>query len=201
MKKRMIVVIMAVALMCTVLSGCKTMSDEMMTAVTSFTDEVSRITEQTDEATELLGKASDLLTNGKPVADVTATSALQTAMETVKEQVTFEVSKRPSSLNAINEAVEQLKSIDYTPQLTALKNAITAVVNSQEDYAMNDTLVTLENGVWGVYENGELTDYSGIAENEHGTWYVKDGAVDFTYTGSYDFAGKTFEVNGGKVNK
>lgn len=200
MKKKIAVVLVVVALLCTVLSGCKTMSDEMMTAVTAFTDEVSRITGQVEESKDLLEKASELLSSGKPVSDVTATSTLQTAIESAKEQIQFDAPKRPSSLNAMNETIEQLKSIDYTPQLTAVKEGIQAVVNSQEDYSMNDTLVTLENGTWGVYENGEMSDYTGIAQNEFGAWYVKDGAVDFTYTGSYDFAGKTFQVAAGKVN-
>ena len=55
------------------------------------------------------------------------------------------------------------------------------------------------NGVWGVYENGQPTDYTGIAQNQYGSWYVKDGKVDFTYTGSYDFAGTTFNVVTGEV--
>ncbi|MBQ2015908.1 MAG: hypothetical protein II207_02785, partial [Clostridia bacterium] len=80
-----------------------------------------------------------------------------------------------------------------------LKDATQDVVDSQEDYEMNDTLVTQENGVWGVYEDGKLTDYTGLAQNEYGTWYVKAGKVDFTYSGSYDFAGKTFNVVTGEV--
>ena len=65
---------------------------------------------------------------------------------------------------------------------------------------MNDTLVTKENGVWGVYKDGALDEsYNGLAKNEYGTWYVKDGKVDFSFSGTYDFAGYTYVVNGGKV--
>lgn len=199
MKKKLTVLVMALVLLCTLLSGCKSMPDEMMNAVTMFTDQVTRITDQTAEAGELLEKAQSVLTSGKPVADVTTTSKLQAAVDTVKEKVKFEVPKRPASLNAINEKVEELKNIDFTSYLDQLKDATQGVINSQEDYEMNDTLVTKENGTWGVFENGKLTDYTGLAQNEYGTWYVKDGAVDFTFTGSYDFAGKTFQVNGGKV--
>lgn len=199
MKRKLTVLVMAVALLCTLLSGCKSMSDEMAAAVTMFKDQVTRITDQTAEAGELLEKAQSVLSSGKPVSDVTTTSKLQSAIDTVKEKVKFEVPKRPPSLNAINEKVEELKGIDFTSYLDQLKDATQGVVDSQEDYEMNDTLVTQENGVWGVYEDGKLTDYTGLAQNEYGTWYVKDGKVDFTYSGSYDFAGKTFNVVTGEV--
>ena len=199
MRKKLTVLLMAVALLCTLLGGCKSMPDEMAAAVTMFKDQVTRITDQTAEAGELLEKAQSVLTNGKPVSDVTTTSKLQSAIDTVKEKVKFEVPKRPPSLNAINEKVEELKGIDFTSYLDQLKDATQGVVDSQEDYEMNDTLVTQENGVWGVYEDGKLTDYTGLAQNEYGTWYVKDGKVDFTYSGSYDFAGKTFNVVTGEV--
>lgn len=199
MKKKLTVLVMAVALLCTLLSGCKSMPDEMAAAVTMFTDQVTRITDQTAEAGELLEKAQSVLSSNKPVSDVTTTSKLQSAIDTVKEKVKFEIPKRPPSLNAINEKVEELKGIDFTSYLDQLKDATQGVVDSQEDYAMNDTLVTQENGVWGVYEDGKLTDYTGLAQNEYGTWYVKDGKVDFTYSGSYDFAGKTFNVVTGEV--
>ena len=199
MKKKLTVLVMAVALLYTLLSGCKSMPDEMAAAVTMFKDQVTRITDQTAEAGELLEKAQSVLSSNKPVSDVTTTSKLQSAMDTVKEKVKFEIPKRPPSLNAINEKVEELKGIDFTSYLDQLKDATQGVVDSQEDYEMNDTLVTQENGVWGVYEDGKLTDYTGLAQNEYGTWYVKDGKVDFTYSGSYDFAGKTFNVVTGEV--
>ena len=199
MKRKLTVLIMAVALLCTLFSGCKSMPDEMAAAVTMFKDQVTRITDQTAEAGELLEKAQSVLSSGKPVSDVTTTSKLQSAIDTVKEKVKFEVPKRPPSLNAINEKVEELKGIDFTSYIDQLKDATQGVVDSQEDYEMNDTLVTQENGVWGVYEDGKLTDYTGLAQNEYGTWYVKAGKVDFTYSGSYDFAGKTFNVVTGEV--
>ncbi len=41
--------------------------------------------------------------------------------------------------------------------------------------------------IWGVYARGEdgtsqlVTDYTGLIENDFGTWYAVDGIVDFTY--------------------
>lgn len=200
MKNRILVLVMALAVMCSLLAGCKAMPDELKAAIDAFTTQVSRITEQTEEAGSLITAAEDLLTSGKPVADVTTTSKLQSVVETAKEAVKFEAPKRPTSLNAINEKVEELKNIDFGSYITDLKLATKKVKDSQEDYAMNDTLVTKENGVWGVYKEGTLDQsYNGLAKNEYGTWYVKDGLVDFSFSGTYDFAGYTYVVNGGKV--
>ena len=199
MKRKLTVLVMAVALLCTLLSGCKSMPDELRDAIGVFNDQVTRITAQTEEAGKLVEKATEVLSSGKPVSDVTTTSKLQSIVDVVKEKVNFEVPKRPASLNAINEKVKELQNIDFTSYIDQLKSATQDVVDSQEDYAMNDTEVTQVNGVWGVYENGQPTDYTGIAQNQYGSWYVKDGKVDFTYTGSYDFAGTTFDVVTGEV--
>ena len=199
MKRKLTVIVMAVALLCMLLSGCKSMPDELRDAIGVFNDQVTRITAQTEEAGKLVEKAQSVLKSGKPVSDVTTTSKLQSVVDVVKEKVKFEAPKRPAALNAINEQVKELQKIDFTNYIDQLKSATQDVVDSQEDYAMNDTEVTQVNGVWGVYEDGKLTDYTGIAQNQYGSWYVKDGKVDFTFTGSYDFAGKTFNVVTGEV--
>lgn len=56
-------------------------------------------------------------------------------------------------------------------------------------------------GKWGVYRGGELvTDYSGIASNSLGTWYLKDGLVDFSFTGYLNVNGTVYPVTKGKVD-
>ncbi|GEM_PF-225895 len=57
-----------------------------------------------------------------------------------------------------------------------------------------------ENGIWTYYENGsENHDYTGLAQNENGWWYVKDGVVDFTYNGLVEYNGQNWCVFGGGV--
>ena len=47
-----------------------------------------------------------------------------------------------------------------------------------------DAKVSEEEYGWGVYQYGSLVrSYNGIGSNELGTWYIKDGLVDFKYTG------------------
>ena len=53
-----------------------------------------------------------------------------------------------------------------------------------------------DDGVWHYIQNGKVrTDYEGIIANNYGAWYVKDGVVQFEFTGTY--LGYTIET--GKV--
>ena len=38
-------------------------------------------------------------------------------------------------------------------------------------------------GNWYYYENGQIVNKTTVAPNENGWWFVRDGKVDFTYTG------------------
>ncbi len=54
---------------------------------------------------------------------------------------------------------------------------------------------------WGVYQYGGLVrSYNGIASNELGTWYIKDGLVDFKFSGYMKVNGTTYKVTEGKVD-
>ena len=44
-------------------------------------------------------------------------------------------------------------------------------------------LCTDKYGDWHYYEDGEVSDYTGMAFNEYGWWYVTDGEIDDSYTG------------------
>ena len=90
MKNRILVLAMALTMVLALFSGCKSAPDEMLDAIQTFGSEVSRITEQTKEVGTLIDKATEVLTSGKPVADVTTTSKLQDVMDKAKENVKFE---------------------------------------------------------------------------------------------------------------
>lgn len=58
-----------------------------------------------------------------------------------------------------------------------------------------------EDGKWGVYlDESVVHGYNGIASNSLGTWYIKDGFVDFTFTGYVSVNGSTYKVTEGKVD-
>lgn len=54
---------------------------------------------------------------------------------------------------------------------------------------------------WGLYQGDNVAQlYNGIASNDLGTWYIRNGLVDFDYTGYLKVNGTTYKVDGGKVD-
>ncbi len=55
-------------------------------------------------------------------------------------------------------------------------------------------------GKWALINNGTVvSDFTGIAKNDLGTWYVQNGLVDFGFSGKVVFNGVTYDVENGKV--
>ena len=55
-------------------------------------------------------------------------------------------------------------------------------------------------GTWYYFEDGSFaSDYTGLASNSSGTWYVEEGIVDFGYTGLIKFDGTWYYIKGSKV--
>lgn len=68
------------------------------------------------------------------------------------------------------------------------------------DDTINNAVVSNVGDVWGVFRDGQLDEsYTGIGTNNFGQWYVKDGKVDFTFSGEYAYGGLLYNVNAGKV--
>jgi len=42
-------------------------------------------------------------------------------------------------------------------------------------------------------------DFNGIAENANGKWYIRNGKVDFTYSGSFWWKNKKYVIKNGAV--
>ena len=56
----------------------------------------------------------------------------------------------------------------------------------------NTTEVMVINNKWRKVENGIVKyDYNGLGTNANGTWYIKNGTMDFTYTGTFVDTDKT----------
>ena len=61
--------------------------------------------------------------------------------------------------------------------------------------------VTWLNGGWFYVRNGAVDySYTGVAPNENGWWYVKNGKVDFSYTGIAQNEYGWWRIENGKVN-
>ena len=75
-----------------------------------------------------------------------------------------------------------------------------AYVNGQK--ALNYTGVCTDGSAWRLVRAGEVdTYYNGIAGNELGDWFIKDGKVDFTYSGGFTCNSNVYTVDKGKAVK
>ena len=56
-------------------------------------------------------------------------------------------------------------------------------------------------GKWALVKKGVVnTDFTGIAENEYGLWYIENGYVNFNFSGTLeDGNGNSYTVEQGKV--
>lgn len=77
---------------------------------------------------------------------------------------------------------------------------VRSLIHLDIDNTIANTLVSKEGEAWGVYKDGAIDEsYTGIATNNNGQWYVKDGKVDFSFSGEYAYAGLLYSIAGGKV--
>lgn len=61
-------------------------------------------------------------------------------------------------------------------------------------------VVALGNGEWALVKDGAIReDFTGIAKNEYGKWYIKNGMVDFEKNGKVKYKDKTYIVTDGKA--
>ena len=50
--------------------------------------------------------------------------------------------------------------------------------------------------------NGKVNfNFTGIASNQNGSWYLQNGKVNFNYNGKVKYNHKTYTIRGGKVAK
>lgn len=60
--------------------------------------------------------------------------------------------------------------------------------------------VEQRDGKWGLYKDSTLvSNFTGIASNKFGEWYVTHGLVDFSYNGNVTSNNKSYRIVGGKV--
>ncbi len=63
------------------------------------------------------------------------------------------------------------------------------------------TVTKASDGKWALVNNGSVvTDFTGVASNDLGTWYIANGYVDFSYNGSYSFNGTDYNFVNGKAS-
>lgn len=93
-------------------------------------------------------------------------------------------------------------TVDSYGKVTAVGSGRTTVVC----YAGDNTIATREITVAGnsilvdEYGNPIASDYTGIAQNESGWWYVTNGVIDTSYTGIASNSNGWWRIENGQVN-
>ncbi len=90
-----------------------------------------------------------------------------------------------------------------TIQKTETENKLDGPVIEARDFVLPEDAEVIKgnDGKWAVYiDDSVVNGYNGIAPNSLGTWYIKDGYVDFSYTGYLTVNGSTYKVTEGKVD-
>lgn len=99
-----------------------------------------------------------------------------------------------------NRGTLHAKQVTATTTVTEAVVETTAKANNETDVVPEGAVVENGSQGWGLYKDGELVaNFTGLAENNLGTWYCKFGLVDFKYNGTYTKDGVTYNIEGGKV--
>lgn len=100
--------------------------------------------------------------------------------------------------DAVSEVGEDLSSV--AESVSSLSETTTTEFARIE--VPTGAIVKEQDGVWGLYLNDKLVDnYTGIASNELGDWYISHGKVDFNYSGSIEFNGNHYTVDHGAAEQ
>ncbi|MBO4383270.1 MAG: Ltp family lipoprotein, partial [Clostridia bacterium] len=106
---------------------------------------------------------------------------------------------RDNSLESV-EATTVTTEAGQTAQIVS--ETTTAAPMTVKDFVMPaGASVRKLNQGWGLYDANRnlVSSYNGIAANDMGTWYIKNGLVDFSYTGDLSVNGAVYHVEKGKV--
>ncbi len=87
-------------------------------------------------------------------------------------------------------------------ELATTTTTTTQTTTSITDIVPLGAAVENKDGNWGLYKDGELvSNFTGVASNDMGDWYIVNGLVDFGYSGKVTAAGQDYQVDKGKAAK
>lgn len=109
-----------------------------------------------------------------------------------KDKTKVEVTEKSTeSIETTSSTVSSTKTTSKTQTSTTTK----ADTTLQNYFVKEGT-----DGSWYAY-NGDAVavEFTGVASNAYGSWYIRQGKVDFDFSGKIDFNGKTYNIEKGKV--
>lgn len=158
---------------CVACAGCE--SDEVKSAKSDLEAEVDRIENELLELQDEIAVAEELAATEETPLDENVIPALESAISEAKT-MEFTAPSTPSNLDEINSEIEQLRAIDYTDDVQALKEAETAVLDSvaQMKLVTNPSEAFVIERLQGVEGVGDIS--AATEENDPNNKLGKDGS-------------------------
>lgn len=76
----------------------------------------------------------------------------------------------------------------------------TTTTSAQVTVPAGATVAKAADGRWALVKDGAVVNnFTGIATNDLGTWYVENGYCNFGFSGKVVFNGVTYDIENGKV--
>ena len=106
-----------------------------------------------------------------------------------------EVAETPTT--TVTEITEETT---VAPETTTVTVAAETTTSAQVTVPEGAALTKIADGNWELQKDGaKVGNFTGIAENNFGKWYVENGSVNFGFSGKVVFNGVTYDVENGKV--
>lgn len=93
---------------------------------------------------------------------------------------------------------------DTATTTAAEETVATTTTTTVRTYSFNELEVKKDeaDGQWYAYAGDEkAVSYTGFAQNANGLWYIVNGKVDFSKSGTESYNGKEYVINGGKATE
>lgn len=131
----------------------------------------------------LISVASLLTKNNDEEIEVTTVTTAQ--------EITTSSDILTSTQAVVVEATTAPMSTTTSPALTTSDPVVAAA---------NGTVTQQADGRWAFINNGVVdTNFTGVASNQSGSWYIENGYVNFNFSGKVVFDGITYDVENGRV--
>ena len=95
--------------------------------------------------------------------------------------------------------MKKKKVLAFLLSAAMLAGGATAAMPAVQAQAAQYTVSRASDGNWYYYENGKVKDVDTVAKNQNGWWVIRDGKVDFNYTGFAKNSNGWWYCKGGKV--
>lgn len=91
--------------------------------------------------------------------------------------------------------------VDFTKNDIVTSDGATYYTREGKVDTTQNSILELADGSWAKFNEGVVnTNFTGVATNEYGSWFIRKGYVDFGYNGSVTSNGQRYKVVNGRAN-